>query len=475
MFTSSHNPPGPEGPAPHRVLQKFGYLLSARWVRELLQTIFLIYLARHSATTYGEFMLALGLGQILLLTAQFGLNLPLVSMLSQRDADRGEALTQVSLIKAGLLVSAWLGAVAFVYWQGYPAALRQVLLVLGAGVGLEALGSTFFVTLQVEGRQDLEGRIRSLSSVLGFGYGLITLILGAAPLVVAFFKLIESTANLAQGAALILSRVHFRLSWPSWSRLGATLRRCLVFAIIEVTAIIYNKANLFFLERYAGADGVAQYSTTWQLVDGISGLVSGLLLQSVLFPLFVQLWEVDRHQVSRLARNTASWLLAAALPLMFVLAVESDRLLPLIYGSHYRDAVWLQKYLVITVVCAFLHNLAAFLMISMRRERLLLVFYLGVLVLNLLWCALVIPRAPLAGAALAMVLTKGVVALMTISYCQRHLGMIPGRPLLQLATVALAGAFFYLLGLKHLPREAAEALALIPILGLAWHWWRVRQ
>ncbi len=456
----------------HRILKKFAYLLSARWVREALQAVFLIYLARHSATTYGEFMLALGLGQILLLTAQFGLNLPLVSMLSQKDGDPGEALSQVSLLKSGLLALAWLGVMGFVHWQGYPLQLKRVMWVLCAGVGLESLSSTFFVACQVEGRQDQEGKIKAVAAALGFGYGLITLILGAAPLMVAFFKLIETLANLAGGSILILSRRRFRFKWPSLGRLGGTLQRGLVFALMEVTAITYNKANLFFLQRYAGADGVAQYSVTWQMVDGFSGLVSNLLLQSVLFPLFVQLMEVDHLQVSRLARNTARWLLAAAAVLMFVLFIESDRLIGLIYGPHYREAVWLQKYLVPTVACAFLHNLAAFLMMSMRRERLLLIFYLGGLAFNLLWCAFAMPAAPLIGAALAMVFTKGVVAAMTISYCQRELGLIPLRPLAQLAAAALAGACLYFLGINYLPREAAEILALAPTLTLTWHWWR---
>ena len=58
--------------------------------------------------------------------------------------------------------------------------------------------------------------------------------------------------------------------------------------------------------------------------------------------------------------------MAVALVVMFVLFIESDRIIPLLYGPHYLEAVWLQKVLVVTVVFAFLHNLAAFLMISMR-------------------------------------------------------------------------------------------------------------
>jgi len=159
---------------------------------------------------------------------------------------------------------------------------------------------------------------------------------------------------------------------------------------------------------------------------------------------------------------------------MFVLFIESDRIITLVYGPNYGEAIWLQKILVVTVAFAFFHNLAAFVMISMRLQRLLLVFYLCGLVFNLLWCSLAIPRMPLLGAALAMVLTKGGVAACTVSFCQRRLGLIPRQPLLQLGLAVLVGALFYLLGHNRLPREATEALALAPVLALTARWWLKR-
>ncbi len=109
---------------------------------------------------------------------------------------------------------------------------------------------------------------------------------------------------------------------------------------------------------------------------------------------------------------------------------------------------------------------------SMKLERFLLILYLGGLFFNLCWCSLVIPAAPLLGAALAMILTKGGVAILTITFCQRRLRMIPGQPLAQFTAAALTGILLYLLASGLLPREAAEALALTPALSLTWHWWR---
>jgi len=462
----------PKQPGHHRIIKKFAYLLSSRWVRGAFETVFLIYLARYSTTTFGDFTVALGLGSILLSVSEFGLNLPLVPLLSRRDREPGEALGQVSLLKGLLLTLAIAGALIFVELQDYTAPVRQVLLLLAFAVALEALSNTFFVVLQVQGRQAIQSQVNVLATVLGYGYGLGALVLGASPLAVAAYKLIETLANLAGGLWLTLSQRQFRPQWPSLRGLWRTLRLGAVFGLMNVTSITYNKANLFFLRRYAGADAVAQYGVAWNLVDSVSALVSGLLLQSILYPVFVKLWESDRDQVPRLAQNTARWLLAAALVAMFVLFIESDRFVLLIYGPHYLEAVWLQKVLVITVAISFLHNLAAFLMMSMQLSRLLLTFFLAGLVVNLLWCSLVMPWSPLLGSALAMVVTRGAVAALTVGFCQWRLGLIPIKPLLHLVMAALAGLLIYLAAAGRLPRELAEALALAPTLALAFHWWR---
>ena len=460
----------PPEPTSHRILPKFAYLLSARWLREGLGIAFFILLARHSAATYGEFMLAISMGAILLLVGEFGLNLPLVSLLNDKERSPGEPLGQVLFLKGVLLLGAFWGTLAFVHWQGYAPRLQQVMLVIGMGVALEALATTFFVAFQVEGRQDLEGRIKAVGSTLGLGYGLITLILGAAPLTIAFFKIIETLVFIVAGAYLLTRRTV--LKRPSLTGIWSIAQRGLVFALIEIAAIIYNKSNLFFLQRYAGASSVAQYSVTNTMVDGFSGIVSNLLLQSVLFPLFVKLWDTDRSQVSRLAQNTARWLLGASLVLMFVLAVESDRLIPLIYGPQYQDAIWLQKILVANIICSYLHNLAALLMVSMRRERLLLVFYLSGLAINLAACSLLVPAFTLLGAALAIILTKVSVASLTISYCQKKIRLIPLKPFIHLAGAAALGLAAYFLTRPFIIRGIAEALAVIPILVLAYRWWR---
>uniref|UniRef100_A0A7C3V6K7 Polysaccharide biosynthesis protein n=1 Tax=Desulfobacca acetoxidans TaxID=60893 RepID=A0A7C3V6K7_9BACT len=463
--------PAPGGRS-HRIVAKLASLLSARWFMEILQAFFFIYLARRSTSTYGEFMLAINLGTIIRLIAEFGLNVPLVGLLTKKAGDPGEVLTQLLVLKAGLLTMAYIGAVGFVNWQHYHSPLYEFALIIGLGYGLEALSTTFFTALQVQGRQLQEGKSRALAALLGYGYGFAAIYWGAPPLAIALFKPLETLVNLVGGR--LLAGIKLRWRRLSLAGLGATLRRVLIFAVLEVTAILFNKANIFFLQRFAGSEGVAQYSATWQIVDGCSTIAATLILQSILFPLFVKFWEVDRQEVALLARASARWLLGAGLLLMMVLGAESDRIIPLIYGPKFGEAIWLQRYLVITIFFSLLHNLAGFLLISMRLERLLVMVYLAALAFNLAFCSVMIPRNPLWGAALAMILTKGAMALVTFGFIQRRLKVFPFEDLAVVALASLASLSLYWGGLFFLRRGWALLAAVLALLGLLQYFWAVR-
>ena len=107
-----------ETPTSHGVLKKFMQLLGAQWFKDTLNTVFLVYLARVSTTTYGEFMLGIELGFIVLFLGEFGLNQALVTDLGKKYASKGDVLARYSLLKAVLLFLAMSGAFVFFPYAG---------------------------------------------------------------------------------------------------------------------------------------------------------------------------------------------------------------------------------------------------------------------------------------------------------------------------------------------------------------------
>ncbi len=451
--------------------RRLGYILGAQWTRDLSWTAFTILLARHSQGTLGQVMLALSYGYLVKTAADVGLNDFLLSSFSRRSGRARALLGEVSWFKLALLVVALAVAWLATGWQGYELELRLVVLCIAAGFGLDGVSDSFFALCQARGRQDVEMRIRIPAALVGIGYGIACVLLDAPTLAIAAFKPIESVLLMAFALKALGRNPLARFGWPQFRDLLSKLRTGLVFTGMAGCAMLYNKLNVFFLKQYGGDAAVGGYSVAWETVEGMSTLVSGALLGKVIFPLLARSWEEDRAAFHQLSEQTAKSLWAAALPIIFLIFVESDRFLTLVYGARYALSVPAQQLLTPCVATAFLHNLAAYVMISMHRHRLLFAFYLSGLAVNLACCFTLIPWSPLEGAALSLTLTKVWVAIFTVGFFQakvRPMGLGQWATLLGTALLALAAWRF--LGSVGLPRELAELAGLLPLVTLFWFW-----
>lgn len=412
------------------VPSRFAVLLGAFGWREALQAAFWIYLARHDSHTFGQFFLGLSLGQMVLVIVEFGLNQHLMAQLGRGHTAPWRLLKQAVVFKAALLGLVWLGLVAFTYWQGYSAELRAIVVMLAGGMGLEALASTYYVWLQVQGRQGNEAAIRMGASLLGFGLAFCGLWAGMATWLVAAYRLLESLAALLGTWALATRHLRGKDAIESRHSLWRDWGPSLVFAAMAMAAMFYNRLNVVFLERFGGEAALSQYGATWQLVDGLASLVVVLLLGNTMLPRFISLWQKDRVALIKMSRQAARWLLLASLALALLLAAASTQIMTLLYGPAYAAAGQLQKWLSAIVVLSIMHNLAGYLMIAMGAQRLLLVFMLAALLVNAVACATLIPACPLYGAVAAVIASKALLALLSLGYCQFRLGLLyrPGPP-----------------------------------------------
>jgi O-antigen/teichoic acid export membrane protein len=403
------------------ILARFAHLLSAQGVEGVASFLFFnLYLAWLDTSFYGEVMYAMAAGSIVMKVVQFGLYYPLVSDLGSAEPDKApEVLNRVNVIKLALLAPCMAAVLATIWYRGFPLQMALIIVFISLGFALEGIAETFFADLRVKGRQDKEARIKIIASVLSYGFGFGTAALGLNPIIVSLFRLVSAAVKIGFGISSYVKDYAARvLMMPDWPSVRAVFRAASVFALIEILGIVYNKTNIFFLESAAGVDGVATYSATWSIVDAVSILASEQLLGWVIFPLLAGLWWKNRHSVGRLVRSNAQWLLALAFPIMFVLHAESDLLIGLIYHGKFSDAVWMQKYLVWTILLSFENNLFQYVMMVAGAAKMLLVFTVAATALNLVFNVVLVQPLGLEGGCLVIVLTKLVMTIFTFAYCQ---------------------------------------------------------
>ncbi|MBQ7586120.1 MAG: oligosaccharide flippase family protein [Desulfovibrionaceae bacterium] len=450
--------------------KRLGYILGAQWTRDLSWTIFTILLARYSQAGLGQIVLALTYGYLIKTIVDVGLNDYLSSSFARGEVHPRILLGQVTWLKLAVYAPALLGLWFFIANQGYTLELRLIVMSIAAGLGLDAIVDSFLVLCQARGRQDVEMRIRIPSSLIGIGLGITCVLLKTSPLIISLYKPLESLLSLA---FVILALKHNPLQGLGLKHLKDLLlkmRSGLIFTGMAICAMFYNKVNVIFLKQYGGDAEVGGYGVAWETLEGVSTLVSGALLGKVIFPLLTKFYAEDFIKFKQLASQTAKSLWGAALPLIFLVLVESDRFLTLVYGSNFAEAATAQRLLTPCLATAFLHNLAAYAMIGMKLHVLLFGFYFSGVVVNLILCALLIPQMPLEGAALSLSLTKVWVAILTVGFFQmkaKPLSLKDWFYLLLSSGLSLLIFYFF----KDLVwREVAEILGILPLLALFWAW-----
>lgn len=447
--------------------RQLGCILGAQWTRDLSWTIFTILLARYSKDMMGQLATALAAGYLVKTAADVGLNDFLLSSFARRDGRPRVLLGQVTWLKCCFLFIAL--AVTWALVLPYPLEERLVVLLIAAGFGLDGVTDSFFALCQARGRQDVEMRIRIPSALIGIGYGIVCVVFQFPMLAIALYKPLESGCCAVLAVCALGRNPLVRLNWAAIRNLAVKMRSGVVFTLMAACTMCYNKINVFFL-RNSSPEAVGAYSVAWETVEGLSVLVSSALLGKVIFPLLARYWRENREAFRQLAGQTARSLWAAALPVIFLICVESDRFLPFIYGPEYADASTAQRLLTPCLATAFLHNLAAYAMIGMRKHNLLLGFYVSGLVVNNICCLTLIPWQPLEGAALTLTITKVWVAILTVGYFQWV-----ARPMrlrqwaLMLLAIGICLVLWYGLSLVTW-REVAELAGLVPLLLLFWRW-----
>lgn len=412
-------------------------------------SIFLfLYLAWLDSTFYGELMYAAAAGGVITKVVQYGLYYPLVGDLSAADSEKApDIINRVNVIKLGLFAPAMLVILTMSLFKGFSAQMAWIVFLVCLGFGLEAIAETFFADLRVRGVQGQEAVIRSASSGIAYLYGALTALLGLNPVIVSLFKLLSSVIRLAL-CLIVYVRTHSPklLTNPQWAATGRVFRSATVFALIEILGVLYNRSNVFFLEDAVGVKGVAFYYATLNIVDPICILGSEQLLGWVVFPLLATLWWQQRERVGPVVRSAAQWLAVLSYPVMFVLYIWSDVFIGFIYPKEYLDAAWMQKYLVWTILLSFESNIFCYLMMVAGAARVLLLFVAVATGANLVLNLVLVYPFGLLGACWVIVLTKLIMAALTMGYCQVRFGFMKAFDFVfPLVLAALSLGVFFLL------------------------------
>jgi O-antigen/teichoic acid export membrane protein len=444
--------PGGAGTARRRMTRNTALRAVTEVLVKLASFVLVAALARTvGASSFGEYMFALAVTQVLFAFAGLGLDRMLTRDIARDHAavDRlfwDTLMMKLAALAVGLALS--FGVLALL---GESLRVLALVGVLGAGVALAfAIQSTYSV-FQAHERMEYFVYVGLPAGVLNVAFGLAGLALGLGALGVALGALLASAVVGVFSFALML-RVFARPelvvrpgTWPG------IVREAAPFGLQEILGQLIFRFDTLLLGVLAASTAVGAYGAAYRLLE--AALFISWSIGSAALPMFSYL--PGRGEPAPEGSATLPEVYAAALRLVLTLTapigvglfVCAPAVIEVVYGDEFADAAGLLRILAVALVLYGVGHVAGILVLVRRAPRTSIAYNGGVAAGNVVLCAVLIPPLEATGAAIATVVCEGALAVAGVLLARRVAGVPDPRTWLVVPLVA----------------SAAMALAIVPL------------
>lgn len=371
----------------------------------------LAYLSQRAlgADVYGAVTLALAVGFVLSALTDFGVPV-IVTREVARHPERAPRLAATGLaIKAALSLAALLPLALVALSRSVD--LRLPTLLLAAALLLSSVVDYYGYVLRGLQRVDLEARLILAERVTLFGLGALALMAGAGLPGLALAYLTTSAAFAAIGHGVLRRQWGPRAAEAGTPAARALLREAAPLGAATFASIAYTRTGVFVLDALTTAGAVGALGVAQRLTEPLA-IFPAAILAAVFPALSARQASAGWTQTRRLRARTIALLATAGAGLAAAGWLGAPFLIGWLYQGEYAAAGVPVQILSLALLPAFVNYALTHFLIAQGRQRLNLIFNLGVFVLNISLCLLLIPRLDVAGAALATLTSETVLLIL---------------------------------------------------------------
>ena len=372
---------------------------------------------------YGLYFSLLGLGMILQIIADAGLQLYSSRTISGHRQLVAKYFPYFLALKAMLSVVFFVALLTAGYTLGYRGAQIGLLLLIGTGQLLNSLVLYLRSNLVGLGRYALDSALSVLDKlcmIAGIGTLLLFFPEHLSIRLFAGAQVLSWSITAVAIGWLLRGRVVFRLPKFRSATLWMLLRGGAPYALAILLQTAYSRTDAIMIERLlpAGADAAGHYAAGYRLLDAINTV--GWLLAGLLLPMYARLYA-RREEVTELLRFSVHLLLGGSLIVAVAVAAYAGPIVELLYDFAEPRTARILFFLALTFVAQCLnYAYGALLGATGLLGRMNYVFGLGLL-LNLAGNLWALPRYGAAGAAAVTLVTQAFVAVVQAGLAHRWL------------------------------------------------------
>jgi len=429
-----------------RIAKNTASLAAGNLITKFLSLAFFVYVARRLGDLgFGRFSTATALGGLAAVLPNYIARPYLIRETARAPQKAGLILAPVALTNfvLSLLLFATLRVIA--PHLGYHPDTVAAILILGFALVFDTATNSYHAALAGFERRDL-------SALLNIGNTLITVTVGGAVLWLGYgltpLVLSYATAKfLTFGLALGMLR---RVGAAPAPRFDPALMLTLLkgswpFFVTTLFVMLYARLDIVMLSFFRPESEVGYYNAAYKVMEGL-GLLSASFVTAI-YPVLSRLFVDRPDRLREVYHQSLRYLVAFVLPAATGLALIADDLMPLLFGASFAPAATALAILVWGQALDGINPLLSQTLRATDRERSVAVITGIGAAINLVANLILIPPYGLYGAAIATVLSCGILLGINLWAIHAVVGAVPLRgPLLRTlaATLLMAGSLYYL-------------------------------
>jgi O-antigen/teichoic acid export membrane protein len=386
-------------------------------------------------------------------------------VLRRTAADQDDLVADVVAIRLAITPLGVGIAALFAVVAGYDA--QMVAGTLIAGSGLVVANVAVSLTLPLAANLRL-GWVTFIDVMRNAAIAVVVAVLAAVGTSLAPLFAAQLAGGIAALAATLVAlgragRIAPRFALARWRPL---LVAAAPMAASLVLNVIYLRTLLVMMSLLADPQETGLFATSARILEVFLGVP--ILMIGAAFPILVQAGADDAARLAYATGRLVHASLLVGILLALILAIGAEPIVVLLGGDAYRDAAPVLRIQALVLVPAFLTQVGAFGLVSLHRQRALVVINVVALVTVLALGAVLIPAAGEIGAAVAAVAGEtalAVTAIGLLSRARRELRPDP-RPLSRLVPAVAAALAVTLI--PGVPASVEAALAAFVFAGVAW-------
>ncbi len=400
--------------------------------------LYLLVARKTGAAQFGVFAFALSFAGIAVTLGYFGQEVVLVREVSRDRGKLDHYYSNVLTSKVVLSLPPLLAAVAVAFALGMSFHTLMVVLLMGLGFIFDCvIGVSFSVFLAYE-RVSLIPVVLIAQRWLTTLVATVVLFLGAGILAVAAIYCTGALLAAIFAAWVLFRRIaHPHLRFDLRGAL-AVARDAAPVGVGIVALLLLTRIDTTMLAIFSSSSEVGQYGAAYRLLE-TTAFVTWSVNTAVL-PAMSRLTPTTTPPVGFLYGRAVKLVLALTVPAAAGAAILATPIIALLYGSEYHRAAEALLLLSPTIMLFPISSLSCQLFYSQDVRHVVVTIYAVVLLENIVWNLIMIPRFSLYGAAAGTSVSELLVS-GTLLFCSRGLhGRLNIRRILAGVLLGTAGA-----------------------------------